>query len=557
VDAQVNDLIKAAAEYVGVPGLLAGGIGGIALLLLALFVKDRINPFKKAKDHFEKGHHHRALSFLAIVLQRQPSNRAALLMRADIERSRGLHEEAEQDYERLIYLKKPGDGIDLLDAKRKLLKPLHAQGKLYETLTTAKEILSQSGSDPDALYYLGLVYLGQLYYKEAWKIFQRLLSARPNMESALFAASVALIQLRDCERAVDLLKKALSRVDEPLYRLLWAGAYYLMGNFKGAGEMLRGIAGAQPAFASKKQLELLMRLAAFSSLGLRNPGGAGKWFAALGKLVEREARPGAGGKLGAGRREADGPARRAGAEFLKMAGARLGKGGVQKMTGVYNQFGKLEAEKPKERACETQGLRDTGNRAGRGRDTAEGPPLADFYRMKEVFREEGRWPVKTGEIETSGGSLLDIEGLSRRTWALLDIGLNLVRENRLERARGLFEEMSRTCPEVLGVKKLVDLLGESEKPPGVPDTAGPGGARNPQSARDGRGPSPGGAHVSERTRRVLERGKRRYELRDYLEAWEQNGVRPYHLMMASGLAARSRLDPRLLFTADGRFALDF
>ena len=104
---------------------------------------------------------------------------------------------------------------------------------------------------------------------------------------------------------------------------------------------------------------------------------------------------------------------------------------------------------------------------------------------------------------------------------------------RLTRARELFENMSRSNPEVLGVRRIVDLIREKESEP-------PAGG--PQSRRD----------IRERTDRVVAKKKRRYELWEYVERWEEEATRPYHLMAACGLVARKRLDPRLLFPVKGQ-----
>jgi hypothetical protein len=119
------------------------------------------------------------------------------------------------------------------------------------------------------------------------------------------------------------------------------------------------------------------------------------------------------------------------------------------------------------------------------------------------------------------------------TWAAVDVGFCLVRSGRLARARELFEKLSRSNPEVLGVRRIVDLIREKESEP-------PAEGRNER--RD----------IREKTDRVVSKKRRRYELWEYVERWEEEATRPFHLMAACGFVARKRLDPGLLSPDKGQ-----
>jgi tetratricopeptide (TPR) repeat protein len=519
----------------GLAGLLAGASAGAALLTLYFVLRDRINPFRKAKDNVERGHLRRAFSLLAVELHRNPSNRPALLLRADIERDRGLYAEAEEDYYSLIDLKKPGDGIDVLEVKKRLIPVLHNQGKLLEALKAVRDVLSAEGSSADALFHLGLLYLGQLYYHEAWKVLERVIGSRPAMSPAFLAASIALVQLREFEKAIDLAEKARRIDGNPLCALVAAAAHLLMGNSREAERVLATLPRREKTFESPECARLYHRLSAFAALKSNSPDSAVEHLMEVQQTLKQEE---------AGKRVGKGPGwgRRAPTPMGSLQGGKLRPA----VRGVYDQFGRIEeGEEPRRGGFTPEEYSRGADGAAPEKKAMAEELVRDYFRLKEVTRDEwlgrGTGTSRTVQPGLSGagvrgvyttGAFFDLEGLSRLTWAALDLGFCLVRAGRLSRARELFEDLSRSNPEVLGVRRIVELLREKESEPA---------ANEPQERGD----------IRERTDRVVAKKKRRYELWEYVERWEEEGIRPFHLMSACGFVAQKRLDPRLLFPVKG------
>ena len=213
----VLDFFIRVYKAVGIQGFGIGLGFLIAAVWLSIYFQRQHNPFARAKRFFEAGHLKRAYSFLLIELDRNPSNKIALYMKADILLKREEYEQAERDYYRLIDLKRPGDGIDPFEIKLKLLCPLYQQNKLLELYKISKDILNTEKNNAEALYYFALLYLGQLYYKEAAKILDRLISIRPNMHEAHFAHSVACIQMKKYDESLISIKRALQQFIEGEY----------------------------------------------------------------------------------------------------------------------------------------------------------------------------------------------------------------------------------------------------------------------------------------------------------------------------------------------------
>jgi tetratricopeptide (TPR) repeat protein len=353
-------------------------------------------------------------------------------------------------------------------------------------------------SSADALYHLGLLYLGQLYYREAWKVLERVIGSRPRMAPAFRAASIALVQLGDYEKAIECAKNAFQIDGDPLCTLVMAAALFLLGNSREAERVLALLPRGEKTFESPKHVQLYHRLCAFAALKSSSHDSAAEHFSKVLQALKREEDEG---------KKGHGP-------------------------GIYNQFGRIENGEETPRGAGGASPKTKG---------MDGELVRDFFRLKEVIRDDERLsgiglsrPVRPGagsagvQGADSTGTFLDLEGLSRLTWAALDLGFSLVRAGRLARARAVFEELSRSNPEVIGVRRVIELIGEKE-------------------AEQAEGKSPALGDIREKTDRVIEKKKRRYELWEYVERWEENAIRPHHLMAASGLAARRRLNPSILF----------
>ena len=223
---QLIDFFLRMYDTIGIAGVFIGGIFGFLVVSLYFFLNKKLNIFRRAQKYYNKGNLHKALYLLSVVLQKKHSNKKALLMKADIECKLEDYANAEKDYYRLIDLKQPGDGIDVYMVRKRLLKPIYKQDKIYVAFNLAKEILYLEKNNPEALYYLGLIYLSQLYYKEASEIQARLILNRPQMHQVLFAHAVTLAQLNQFESSLVYIKQALVVNKTPLNKISYSCIQY-------------------------------------------------------------------------------------------------------------------------------------------------------------------------------------------------------------------------------------------------------------------------------------------------------------------------------------------
>ena len=69
---------------VGLQGLGIGLVLVIAFIWISFFLRKKLNPYRRAKRLYEAGHLKRAFALLLLELEKNPRNKQALLMRADI-----------------------------------------------------------------------------------------------------------------------------------------------------------------------------------------------------------------------------------------------------------------------------------------------------------------------------------------------------------------------------------------------------------------------------------------------------------------------------------------
>ena len=474
---------------IGITGLLIGGSAALCIVLLFAFLNVRLNAYQKAVTQYEKKNFGKARFYIAIELQRHPLHRQATLLKARIDVQLGAYREAEEQFFRLIDLKTPGDGIDVLEIKTELLDSLFAQHKLYDTYNLCKEILRVSHTNAGALYYMGLIYIGQLYFREAEEILTLLIKNRPGHHEALCAAGVAAAQLGDYERAESFMKKSLDIVKKPLYTLLYAGISFFLEKYVQALSLLESRESDARHFEIKEQLLFSLRLKAFCQYKhARYEEAAAQFTKVMSMLYEDEGRtPQTHNKI-----------------------------------TTYNEFGKFQK---------------TSNIEEEKESGVQNSAIRDYYRLKEVAIEAGKGALFNREKTSLSGRLLDIEGLSSKTFTALDVGFSLVKGGRYSEAKAFFQDVQERHPEVLGLKHVVEMIADKIQ----------------EEAKGKEGKKQDLREVEKSTKKIIQKKARRFELWEYVEAWEKTVIRPYHLLRAGGYMARVQLKPSLLKTKDGRF----
>jgi tetratricopeptide (TPR) repeat protein len=445
-------------------------IASIVIFFMVLSLKNRINPLRRARRQYKKGRYEKALLSLALEIEKNPGNRDALLLKADTENKLERFDDAAKNYYHIIRVKELGDGIDVLTVKKKLLLPLYRIESLLELHTLCGEILKAEGNCPEALYYLSLLYIGQLYFDRASVTLQSLIHNRPKMGEAHFALGLSDAQRGRYAEAISSLNRSLEISVNNLYLLCSAAAYYFKGDYATCSDGLRKIPQRTEAFEKRNQYLFSLRLRAFCNYRLGRYERAVHLLQIVYNLVQQnKSVPG----------------------------------------GLYNSRGIVQKQ-------------DT--------EAGESSVFDDYYRLREIAAEEGG--VVPPPAHTYG--VLDLKGLSRSTEAGIDLCFAMIRAGSLEGARELLSDLRRDHPEVLGLKKLIDLTDEErERMASVK-------ADTPHVVR------------AKSTERVIRGKGRGFRLWEYMEEWERKAIRPYQLLIIAGFTSRKMLSPNVLFSKGRR-----
>ncbi|MGQ9616064.1 MAG: tetratricopeptide repeat protein [Spirochaetota bacterium] len=457
----------------------------IVMFLLIIYITRRIHPLRKAERFRESGNLEKALFFIALAIRKNPFNRGALRLRAEIEVQLEQFSEAARDYFKLLYLKTPGDGVDIFEVKQNLLLPLYHSGHLIELYTLCQELLKREKENPHALYYLSLIYIGQRYYREAAKYLEILVRNRPVFHEGLFAYAVSVLQEKRFDEAYKYITKALEVKDNILYRLCKAAMLYFTGNFIDCAAILDTLPGSSSRFDNKKQYLFALKLGALCFLK------RGEYIRAVELFRKRY-------------------------EALQEKGDSKTQGLTASKLGIYDERGKIRFSNDAEKKEKKQ---------------SKPSPFEEYFRLKEVALEEG--VVSPGFAAFPPQKrILDLEGFSLLTEAGIDLVFSMIKGGLIDEAITFLRMLRKNHPELLGAGKLVDMVAEKKE----------------QTRKTAAGSQVNTEKLRESTERIIKKKKRRYELWEYLEEWERNAVKPYELLIVASLTSTRRLDPSVLFS---------
>ena len=491
-----------------------GIVIGFSILLIS-FIKLRklINPLKKAKFLRDRGNNLKALVYVDLFLEKKPVNKKGLLLKADIETDLGLYPEAEGDYFRVLYKKTAGDGLDSGEIRKKLLKTLYEQDKIYQTFELAKDILSREKNCAEALFYLSLIYMGQLYFKEADKILKRLTLNRPKMPEAFFIQAINFVQLRMFSDAMASINRAIELKEKELYLLIKAAIAYFDDNYNLAKDELGKISDKMDNYESIKQYLFYLKLNAMVNYRLRYFDRAALIFKiAINQAVKEKPK------------------------YRNLENQNIKQINMKDKSIIYGENGKLKEIKQPDfhKNLAVNPVEEYEKKMGLRKNIS--PEIEEYLKLKELAVEEGKTELIAKKNMHDPFRLLDIDGLTDKSWIYMSYGFALAKGGKYEEAREFFRKMRKEHPEIIGLKRLIELINEKIK--------------DSNSKIDLE-------YMRKKAEIIMEKKKKRYELWEYIQEWEKRIIRPFELIDISGYSTKKQLNPVILFKKDTKFTLDF
>ena len=420
-------------------------IGFTVLLIIFLKFKRLINPLKRAKILRERGNNLKALVYVDLFLEKNQLSKEGILLKADIETDLGLYAEAEGDYFRVLYTKTAGDGVDTLQIKKRLLKTLYEQDKIYQTFELAKEILLRERSCAEALFYLALIYMGQLYFREADKILKRLTLNRPKMPEAFYVQAINFTQLRLFSDAMASINRAIEIEDRIFYHLLKAAISYFDENYELAAEELGKLPNKRDEYDTRKQFIFFLKLNAMVNYRLRYFDRSVLMFKmAMDQLIKEKPVHKTGRKIITGTN-----VKKKGVLYGENGKLKSIDSGVFQANSISNSLNIKTSVNPVEEYEKRMGIRKNIS-----------PEIEEYYKLKELAVEEGKTELVVKRDIHDPFQLLDIDGLTDKSWINVSYGFLLVKNGRFEEANKFFKKMRKEHPEIIGLKHLIELIDE-------------------------------------------------------------------------------------------------
>ncbi len=513
----IYNFVFTLSKKINLPVILIILTGFLFLILVYLRIRRLINPFKRALSLFRKGNYVKTLVYTDYYLEKNPTDKKALILRADTELQLGMYVEAERDYYQLLFKKVKGDGVDTLDVKKKLLKALYHQDRVYETFILAKEILKLERTSAEALYYLALIYLGQLYFHEADRIFKRLMLNRPQTPEIFFAKCINDAQMKRFEDALASINRAIELKENIIYSLVRSSINYFLENYKEAEKEISKLPNYRDAYKEINQYLFYLKLTAMINYMLRSYDRAGLAFKMAVDQIEKN--------------RSSGP----GSAFKNVGGA--GKTGekiekVKSSYGLYGENGRLRTLNS-ENGIKRNPVADYERRM----EKRLSPAVEEYLKLKEVAIEEGKADLFVKRNVNDPFSLLDIDGLTDRTWIHIGYLFSMVKGKMYGEAKEFLLDLRKDHPEIVGLKRIGDLIDEK--------------------IEDEKNNAISLEYIREKSVRLADKKKKRYELWEYIEEWEKRIVKPFELIKVAGFSTKKQLNPVILFKKDTKFTLDF
>ena len=175
--------------------------------------KDSVN---KGDKFLKTGNFDEALLEYNKAIQKKPDNYEAHYKLANLYMQKNILVKAEEHLSRVVEIDKYSEKMNKLSILRDLGEAQFKITKHREALFTFKKLLDLSGKDYDSYQYMGLIYAGQLTYKEAIDYLIKAVKLKPNDVNSKINISLCYMQMDKTENAINILKEVLKSVPDNL-----------------------------------------------------------------------------------------------------------------------------------------------------------------------------------------------------------------------------------------------------------------------------------------------------------------------------------------------------
>ncbi len=227
-----------------------------------IYVRPKLDPSYRAGEYEKQNLFREALIEYKKILEEKPGDFVIHFRLANIYLKLNEIDQAAVHFEEIIRINRYNYEVDKLEVLKSLSRLYHLQGIPDKSFQTYLELLNLSPSDPDALYQVSFMALGQEEFDFAQKYFERLTKINKTDYEVFFGAGMCSYQNQKINEAINHFKTALEiKKDSDAANLAMAFALQRKRDIKQAvvhaGRVVENAQDFEVIFFSKRFLAFL------------------------------------------------------------------------------------------------------------------------------------------------------------------------------------------------------------------------------------------------------------------------------------------------------------
>jgi tetratricopeptide (TPR) repeat protein len=184
----------------------------IAVLIIAVYyfyIEPKSNHNKRAEEFLESNSLEDALTEYKKILEEHPYDFATHNRVANIYLRLKEYDQASLHFEKIIEINRYNYQVDKFEIQKKLSKIYIRRADIEKAFDLCHQILQTHPGDPDALYYVSFIALGQEEFDIAQYYFDKLVKVKRNDFDVAFGAGICCYQNKRISDAVNYFKIAV------------------------------------------------------------------------------------------------------------------------------------------------------------------------------------------------------------------------------------------------------------------------------------------------------------------------------------------------------------
>jgi tetratricopeptide (TPR) repeat protein len=214
-------------------------------LYYVYYIAPRLNPVNKAEQYLKSNMLFEAILEYKKALDKNPDDFLVHARLADIYLMQNEIDLAVLHLEKIIELNKFNYEVERLDVEKKLARAYESRDETERSFQVYLDILKFFPVDPDALYNVAFIALGQEEFEIAQRYFEKLVKQMPNSFDVVFGAGICSYQNQRINDSSNYFKSAVSlNPSSDIANLAAAFAYQRKSDYRQAISYVQKVTSA-------------------------------------------------------------------------------------------------------------------------------------------------------------------------------------------------------------------------------------------------------------------------------------------------------------------------